>query len=184
MDFVDGTLSAVPRSFTVTRPSSPTLSHIIDTFSIISPSEVHDVSSSNDYSYPYAHPNFSLPTRLHPRTGGPALYASPVPGGNIINSTPFDRVASPNSLKSLIPRLWDALSLPGRHSLPRSPRFSPGGKGKERAVVTDIFFDHPVNFQDLPPLDGEEGELIDDEACFIDVRAVTGIGQSISCTFP
>jgi F-box and WD-40 domain protein 1/11 len=28
---------------------------------------------------------------------------------------------------------------------------------------------------ELQPLDGEEGELIDDEACFIDVRAVTGV---------
>lgn len=34
-----------------------------------------------------------------------------------------------------------------------------------------------INYSELPPLDGEEGELIDDEACFIDVRAVTGIGE-------
>lgn len=34
-----------------------------------------------------------------------------------------------------------------------------------------------INYLELPPLDGEEGELIDDEACFIDVRAVTGIGE-------
>ena len=36
------------------------------------------------------------------------------------------------------------------------------------------------SYGDLPPLDGEEGELIDDEACLIDVldvRAVTGIGE-------
>jgi hypothetical protein len=31
---------------------------------------------------------------------------------------------------------------------------------------------------ELLPLDGEEGELIDDEACFIDVRAVTGVGAN------
>jgi F-box and WD-40 domain protein 1/11 len=29
----------------------------------------------------------------------------------------------------------------------------------------------------LDPLDDEEGELIDDEACFVDVRAVHGIGK-------
>lgn len=33
------------------------------------------------------------------------------------------------------------------------------------------------SFADLPPLDGEEGELIDDEACFIDAMAVSGIGE-------
>jgi F-box and WD-40 domain protein 1/11 len=32
------------------------------------------------------------------------------------------------------------------------------------------------SYDDLLPLDGEEGELIDDEACFIDVHVVTGIG--------
>lgn len=34
-----------------------------------------------------------------------------------------------------------------------------------------------VDYMTMPPLDGEEGELIDDEACFIDVRAVTGVGK-------
>jgi F-box and WD-40 domain protein 1/11 len=29
---------------------------------------------------------------------------------------------------------------------------------------------------DLDPLDGEEGELIEDEACFVDITVVTGIG--------
>ena len=36
-----------------------------------------------------------------------------------------------------------------------------------------------INYSELPPLDGEEGELIDDEACFIDIRAITGIGSYI-----
>lgn len=34
-----------------------------------------------------------------------------------------------------------------------------------------------INYSELPPLDGEEGELIDDEACFIDVKATHGIGM-------
>ena len=34
-----------------------------------------------------------------------------------------------------------------------------------------------IDYASLPPLDGEEGELIDDEACFIDVRTVTGVGK-------
>jgi F-box and WD-40 domain protein 1/11 len=36
-----------------------------------------------------------------------------------------------------------------------------------------------INYSELAPLDGEEGELIDDEACFIDIRAITGIGSYI-----
>ena len=34
-----------------------------------------------------------------------------------------------------------------------------------------------VDYSDLLPLDGEEGELIDDEACYVDFRTVTGIGR-------
>jgi hypothetical protein len=65
-------------------------------------------------------------------------------------------------IRSILPRLWDALSSPVR----RRTRFG---------------FDYvypDFDYADLLPLDGEEGELIDDEACFIDVRAVTGIGTS------
>lgn len=57
--------------------------------------------------------------------------------------------------KGLLPRIWDALSSPGKK-----------GKGKSKRTYS---------FDDLP-LDGEEGELIDDEACFIYVTAVTGTG--------
>ena len=35
--------------------------------------------------------------------------------------------------------------------------------------------DGSVDYTNMTPLDGEEGELIDDEACFIDVRAITGM---------
>lgn len=39
--------------------------------------------------------------------------------------------------------------------------------------------DESIDYSELPPLDGEEGELIDDEACFINVRPITGIGSYI-----
>lgn len=160
--------------------------------------------------------------------------------------TPRDQYAGPSSagsspqnpFKSLLPRLWDVLSSPGRAVLnlssstpnnPMSPssslqssragspstspmpassswytsshnsgRQSPvywstpnlvSGKGKSKAKATNFFsnthttrngsrgeLSEYINYSELPPLDGEEGELIDDEACFIDVRAVTGIG--------
>ncbi|KAF7978763.1 hypothetical protein HWV62_44794 [Athelia sp. TMB] len=73
----------------------------------------------------------------------------------------------PNGLKNILPRLWDAISSP------------PSKKGKGRAGKGDFSFEEGYSYEDLPPLDGEEGELIDDEACLIDqsdnVIAVTGI---------
>lgn len=42
--------------------------------------------------------------------------------------------------------------------------------------------DDTINYSELSPLDDEEGELIDDEACFVDVRAVHGIGESLLCS--
>ncbi|KAF8639175.1 hypothetical protein AX17_001662 [Amanita inopinata Kibby_2008] len=115
-----------------------------------------------------------------------------------------------NPLKTLLPRIWEALSSPGKslflnavssstsaqsagfasNSTPTPtrqpfagaatlPRWK--GKSKRKSIVSvvgwesedpeDVFIDH----SELAPLDGEEGELIDDEACFIDIRAVTGV---------
>jgi hypothetical protein len=66
---------------------------------------------------------------------------------------PFKR-ASP--FRSLLPRIWDVIS-----ASPPRPSYL-----------------KQIDYAQLPPLDGEEGELIDDEACFFcpPVRAVTGIG--------
>lgn len=56
-------------------------------------------------------------------------------------------------------------------------------KGKRRFDISSSdFWDELggggyIDWANLPPLDGEEGELIDDEACVIDVRAVTGLGE-------
>ncbi|KAF7329848.1 WD-REPEATS-REGION domain-containing protein [Mycena kentingensis (nom. inval.)] len=70
--------------------------------------------------------------------------------------------------RSLLPRLWDALSSsPPRRQSPYSYTSS----------NSSIWVSKPIDYAQLPPLDGEEGELIDDEACFFcpPVRAATGI---------
>jgi hypothetical protein len=175
LDIVDGAISAVPRSFTITRPSSPTPSNTLDTFSIISPSEIPDVftmSDCPDYSIP---PSSSFFFRSPSRGMRPILQTASSPGATFVNT-------SPNPLKSLLPRIWDALSSPGKTTLIKPHHSSsPGRGGKGKGVATNLGLSlSGFNYQDLPPLDGEEGELIDDEACFIDVMAVTGIGMSWS----
>jgi F-box and WD-40 domain protein 1/11 len=78
-------------------------------------------------------------------------------------------------------------SVPGRHS-PAYWASGSFGKSKGKAKVSGLFTSRNgtssrkepsehINYSELLPLDGEEGELIDDEACFIDVRAVTGMGE-------
>ncbi|KAF8892895.1 WD40-repeat-containing domain protein [Infundibulicybe gibba] len=106
--------------------------------------------------------------------------SSPAPTADfsIIGQDELDDVSSPyttaggSPFRSLLPRLWDVLSSPGRSPSPR-PSLSSSRKGKVKIIDRDT--NSYINYCDLPPLDGEEGELIDDEACFIDARAVTGI---------
>ncbi|KAJ7481604.1 WD40 repeat-like protein [Mycena latifolia] len=77
---------------------------------------------------------------------------------------PFKR----SPFRALLPRLWDVLSTsPPRRQSPFSYNYS----------NSSIWAPKPIDYTQLPPLDGEEGELIDDEACFFcpPVRAVTGI---------
>lgn len=51
---------------------------------------------------------------------------------------------------------------------------TPGRKGKSKALESP----RNLNWEDMVPLDGDEGECIEfDEACFVDVRAVTGMGE-------
>ena len=182
----------------------------------------------------------------------PRLFASPMGGrflrgrpmyantsgtelGEMSNNSPTP-ASSPNSFKAFLPRLWDALSSPGRnvmnfssstnviatpspsqpssraaspsalprHHLPSQSWYTNGGtsngrhspvywnanKGKAKAKAGGFFtvrsgnnsrrnLNQSINYSELPPLDGEEGELIDDEACFIDIRAITGVGSYI-----
>ncbi|KAG6857516.1 hypothetical protein H0H87_002141 [Tephrocybe sp. NHM501043] len=88
----------------------------------------------------------------------------------------YDASAStPNRtpLKNILPRLWDSVFPPPSNSY----TYSYGSQKARRR-----YMDHSIDYSELEPLDGEEGELItvDDEACFfIDShygsRAVTGI---------
>ncbi|KAJ7747953.1 WD40 repeat-like protein [Mycena maculata] len=77
---------------------------------------------------------------------------------------PFKR----SPFRSLLPRLWDVLSVsPPRRQSPLPYNYS----------NSSIWAPKQIDYTQLPPLDGEEGELIDDEACFFcpPVRAVTGV---------
>jgi F-box and WD-40 domain protein 1/11 len=184
LDLIDGTSAAVPRTYTITRPSSPAPTA---DFSII------DVDPDDDdarYPYRYAyHGHHTSRSTGHGRSAT-SLSAFGKRGGYTPN--PLLGVGSSNTgtpLKSIFPRLWDALSSPGRNftpspSPPSTPspakRYNTYGKGK--ATTFDYQPSTPagyIDYSELPPLDGEEGELIviDDEACFINATAVTGIGE-------
>ncbi|KAF5348831.1 hypothetical protein D9756_009703 [Leucocoprinus leucothites] len=168
---------------------------------------------------------------------GHTYYTSPGLGGVpfISLNHPTESISMPNipqqsnPFKTLLPRIWDALSSPGKafsgsHNINSPPTSSPAsidsspagsprifshsislptqlfssqspsghhspllwnsnsrsqnkGKGRAQPSPYSPFASEPaedVHFRELSPLDGEEGELID-EACFVDVRAVTGV---------
>lgn len=175
---VDGLLAAVPRAETVTRPSSPTPSFATDTYSLVNwPENGEWASGQPRPSFSDAAPNCSF---LPSGSRRSVPYAYPYASG----PTPFNsmRISNPNSCKgsrnlNLLPRLWEVL----RES-------SPVKRGKRRLDIasaelwTEFGGNGYIDYANLPPLDGEEGELIDDEACFIDVRAVTGLGESPTLT--
>ncbi|KAI0058349.1 WD40 repeat-like protein [Artomyces pyxidatus] len=165
LDIVDGALSAVPHSFTITRPSSPSPS--MD-FSIISPpspgpdhnnfSDIFAFSSRGPSSSSASFfPSATRHRRFH--TVHSSSYALP-------------QISSSKSMRALFPRIWDALSSPARK-----------GKGKG-------FYGEPYtlgadcSYADLQPLDGEEGELIDDEACFMDGDGPLPSGIDILALLP
>lgn len=172
LEQVDGAFAAVPRAETVTRPPSPTPSFATDTFSLISwPESVNKFSALPRPSISDAAPSCSLIPSGSRRS---LLY-----NGSAYPATPHNtvRMSNSNSTKgprnfTLLPRLWEVL----RES-------SPTKKGKRRMDMSsgDLWNEFGgsgyIDYASLPPLDGEEGELIDDEACFIDVRAVTGLGE-------
>lgn len=172
---IDGTFITVARGATITRPSSPVPSFRTDVFSIInwnpSCSDTPDnLSIQPRPSFSDAAPSCSLGFIPSPsRRPGPAYNTSG-------SSTPFNTTrSSSHAIKnskslSLIPRIWDVL----RDS-------SPGRKGKRRASISATGIDsessEDVDYHNMLPLDGEEGELIDDEACYINIRAITGVGE-------
>ncbi|KAF8583454.1 WD40 repeat-like protein [Ramaria rubella] len=126
----------------------------------------------------------------------PQRYSMPLPPGSIRTVTPeniatcssrsmfftspskksFDHFVSlsappspsKSSSKRILPRLWTAISSPSKETGIRFMR-----KSKGKAVCYGSFDDYP--------LDGEEGELVDDEACFVDVHTSIDI---LSCLPP
>ena len=82
-----------------------------------------------------------------------ALHGSPPPYHRAVggNRTP----QTGKSMKLLLPRLWGALSSPTRKARRQTARRKP------YALPSNI------SYADLQPLDGEEGELID-EACYVE----------------
>ncbi|TFK75685.1 WD40 repeat-like protein [Pluteus cervinus] len=196
LDLIDGSPTAVPRTFTVTRPSSPTPTA---DFSIIG----HDEFDGQPPDVFSAYGSFPSRRGFNPRASRFYSTLSPSLSSPCIPPTGSSYPPTNSSpLRSLLPKLWDALSSPGRgvlhlsnpnsnlNTLPSRSASPLRGKGKGRVpssasspflqarwsgpdnVESSADF---IDYTDLAPLDGEEGELIDDEACFIDVRAVTGI---------
>lgn len=176
LETVDGSFYAVPRGHTITRPTSPTPSFRTETYSIVNWNESVDVypSISSRPSVSDASPSCGAALRSSIWSSASATYFP-----YYTSTTPYNtmRFHSPTSMKGskslgLLPKLWDAL----RES-------SPTKKGKRRfdlsyeSIWTELDAEGNIDYSNLPPLDGEEGELIDDEACFIDVRAVTGLGE-------
>lgn len=164
MEAVDGAFAAVPRAFTVTRPPSPTPSFRTDAFSIV---------NWNPEVY-----NTILPPELDGTSRCSVAF-----GRRTISGYPSTHwSASPSPIKpsrsltigmGFLPKIWDVLreGSPGKkcRRRPGLPSWRDGG------MELDYHSDGSIDYASMSPLDGEEGELIDDEACFIDVRAVTGM---------
>ncbi|KAH9947822.1 WD40 repeat-like protein [Amylocystis lapponica] len=170
LEDIDGAFAAVPRAFTVTRPPSPTPTFRTDSYSLInwSPDIAAYAAAAGDDRTPRCSTAFR---------GGPSRRT--IPGYPYAPSpTPTTSPLKPSRSLSLgigiLPRIWDALrdGSPGRKGKRRAV-FPSSSSWREAGYVDDG--DDSVDYATMLPLDGEEGELIDDEACFIDVRAVTGI---------
>ena len=170
METVDGAFASVPRSLTVTRPTSPTPSFRTDTFSIVhwDPDAYSSLLPGNGDRTPRCSMAFMSSGR-RTISGYPSYWNgrsnTPVP-------SPIKPTRSMNIGMSFIPKIWDALreGTPGKRI-----RRRPGIPSWREAAELDYHSDGSIDYASLDPLDGEEGELIDDEACFIDVRAITGM---------
>ncbi|KAI0356897.1 WD40 repeat-like protein [Trametes cingulata] len=172
MEAVDGAFASVPRSFTVTRPPSPTPSFRTDTFSIVNWNpELYNLMLPNADGTPRCSMSMGfLPAGRRTVSGYPSTYWARF---NPPTPAPFKPSRSLTIGMGILPRIWDALR-----------EGSPSKKGRRRPGMpawgdagSDLEYhsDGSIDYANLQPLDGEEGELIDDEACFIDVRAITGM---------
>jgi hypothetical protein len=173
-EVVDGALLAVPRTVTVTRP--PSLSE----FSIISPPgspreslDLDALLNTPTCGAPFANAFATQGRRNLAHTFSGSGYLTPTSAshglGLHFGGAHSRRLRTPSPSKNTLSRIWDAFASPAR-STSRGRK----GKGKYRVPLDETF-----DYRDMDPLDGEEGELID-EACFIDIPAVTGIGKQCS----
>ncbi len=172
METIDGAFASVPRSLTVTRPTSPTPSFRTDTFSIVhwDPDAYSSLLPGNGDRTPRCSMAF-IPSGRRTISGYPS--SSYWNGrSNTPAPSPIKPSRSMNIGMSIIPKIWDALreGSPGKRI-----RRRPGIPSWREAAELDYLSDGSVDYASMDPLDGEEGELIDDEACFIDVRAITGM---------
>ncbi|EIW53359.1 WD40 repeat-like protein [Trametes versicolor FP-101664 SS1] len=170
MEDVDGAFASVPRSFTVTRPPSPTPSFRTETFSIVNWNpELYNLMLPNADGTPRCSMGF-LPSGRRTVAGYPSAHWIP---HNASSPSPMKPSRSLTMGMGILPRIWDAL----REGSPVKKGRRRPGLPAWRDAGTDLEYhsDGSVDYANLLPLDGEEGELIDDEACFIDVRAITGM---------
>ena len=174
MEAVDGAFASVPRSFTVTRPTSPTPSFRTETFSIVNWNpEVYNMVLPPDFDGDTSRCSMAfLQSGRRTISGYPSSHWSS-----------SSRTPAPSPIKAsrsltigmgIIPKIWDVLKdgSPGKRC-----RRRPGIPSwrDPTGLELDYHSDGSVDYSSMTPLDGEEGELVDDEACFIDVRAMTGM---------
>jgi hypothetical protein len=95
------------------------------------------------------------------------FFASPSKKGiDSISSLAAPPSPSKSGNQRILPRLWTALSSPTKEAGIRFKR-----KGKGKAVSSEPSEEYP--------LDGEEGELVDDEACFVNLPTTIGLSSSL-----
>jgi F-box and WD-40 domain protein 1/11 len=156
-DIIDGSSFSVLHAMTVTRPPSPSLS--FDFSFITPPSPSPDRNSFPSASRPGGPQSYLFPPywsrsssardkRYNTIHGTPSSYRAILPQSH-------RTLQSGKSMKCIIPRLLDALSPPSRKVRRKTTRW------KSYSLPSN------VSYADLQPLDGEEGELID-EACYVD----------------
>jgi F-box and WD-40 domain protein 1/11 len=164
LDLIDGAPIAVPHAETVTRPPSPAPT---SDFSLLSAPtspvlyprpDAFDMVANDVFSL-YAGTAQQRPRRLDLPTSSSRLGLGL--GG---------LRRSPVKARGILPRLLEALAAS-----------SPSRKGKARTMsgrYDSVYIPEGMSYADLEPLDGEEGELVD-EACFVPCapapRVVTGM---------
>jgi hypothetical protein len=166
------------------RSTSPTPS--VAGFSLIESEEADDSDSYYAYRTPYKFTTWG-------RRGG----IRSTPTLNYFSSYTLADRPSPRAIRTLLPRLWDVIVTSPTKSRsagnsPTNSYSSPSKRGQSFGLNTEEF-GAGVEYMDISPLGDEEGELIDDEACFVAVdfwgvgissraRVVTGIGMLITPT--